>query len=193
MSGKAAPLPNDAVFRQGEPSIDHTIPNDFPHASTSTPPPYSGPSGLPAQQQTLSTVTVPRLPKLNYSLYCPPHFKPSAGGTITTNKPEPNVYPVVLNSLIQTQATVPPKPQIHVRGVTRGGKVDFDIKLNMMWLLVSENSGVGRSEGWNYLKVVDDGEVAWRGELKESTEPKISDGIEEWVKRYCQDSSAIKQ
>jgi hypothetical protein len=173
--------------------MGHAILNDFPHASASSPPPYSGPSS-PPPQQPLFAVTVPGLPKFNYSLYQPPDYKISADETtITTNKPEPNLYPAVLNSLIQSQATVPPKPQIHVRGVTRGGRVDFDIKLNMMWLLVSENNGKERSEGWNYLKVVDDGELAWRGESKESREPRTSGGTEEWVRKYCQDTSAVKQ
>jgi hypothetical protein len=193
MSSKGAPLSNEAAFSPGELSVDHIIPNNSPVDPTSTPPPYSGPSSL-ASRQPPPLVVVPGLPKLNYSLYHPPNFKLSADETtITTNRPEPNTYSVVLNSLIQSQATIPPKPQIHVRGITGVGSIDFDIKLNMMWLLVGENNGIGRSEGWNYLKIVDDGEIAWRGKSEESTEPRVSGGVEEWARKYCQDKSTIKQ
>jgi hypothetical protein len=93
-------------------------------------------------------------------------------------------------SIIQSQSTLPPKAQIHVRGVGSSATQDFHIRLNMMPFLIGDKDPAQR---WNYIKVVDDGEMAWRGETKMTTEPKLEGGIDEWVRRYCSDSSAIKE
>jgi hypothetical protein len=71
-----------------------------------------------------------------------------------------------------------------------GATPDFHIKLNMMPLIVGDKDPQKR---WNYLKVVDDGEMAWRGDIKMTTKPNLNGGIDEWVRRYCADNSAIKQ
>jgi hypothetical protein len=91
---------------------------------------------------------------------------------------------------MQSQATIPPKAQICVKGSRQGGYVDFDLKLNMMSLLVGHSD---HTERWSYLKVVEDGEVAYRGDWKESKEPRLPGGIDAWVRRYCEDKAAIKQ
>jgi hypothetical protein len=93
-------------------------------------------------------------------------------------------------SIIQAQSALPPKVQIYVRGMGSGATPDFHIKLNMMPFIIGDKDPQKR---WNYLKVVDDGEMAWRGETKMTGEPKLNGGIDEWVRRYCADTSAIKQ
>lgn len=62
----------------------------------------------------------------------------------------------------------------------------------MMSLFVGSNDA---SERWNYIKVVEDGELAYRGGFNESREPLVdpNGGVGEWIRRYCADSSAIKQ
>jgi hypothetical protein len=163
------------------------VQDDYQHITT--PPPYSGPSAPSAS--TSAPRLFPGLPNLNYALYSPATFKLSADETtITSSKPELSTYPGTLNSLIQYQATIPPKAHICVKGSRPSGHVDFDLKLNMMALLVGHSD---QRERWSYLKVVEDSEVAFRGGSKESTTPRPPGGIDAWVRRFCEDKAAIKQ
>jgi hypothetical protein len=160
------------------------------HQHISQPPPYSGPSNPPVPTPSAPRL-FPGLPNLNYALYSPASFKLSADETtISSYKPELSTYPAALNSLIQYQATIPPKAQICVKGSTSSGHVDFDLKLNMMSLLVGHSD---QRERWSYLKVVEDSEQAHRGGLKESVQPRLPGGIDAWLKRFCEDKAAIKQ
>ena len=68
--------------------------------------------------------------------------------------------------------------------------IDFDIKLNLMNLIVPDEDRKGRM---NYVKVIGPGEMGFRGEGRETTVPAVTGGLEEWARRYCEDSSAIKQ
>jgi hypothetical protein len=190
MTGKGASEPSQAVYRPSEAGPSHSIQDGNDHTQMTTPPPYSGPSSH-SIAQAVKPVSYPALPKLNYALYSPPNYKLSSDRTtLTTYKPEPNVYPAVLMSIIQAQAALPPMVYIHVKGIGSGATPDFHLKLNMMPLFIGAKEPQQR---WNYLKVVDNGEMAWRGETKKTTEPHLSGGIDEWVKRYCSDNSAIKQ
>lgn len=170
----------------------YALPNEVQddYQSVTTPPPYSGPSRNPLPTPSAPWL-FPGLPNLNYALYSPASFKLSADETtIISYKPELSTYPAALNSLIQYQATIPPKAQICVKGTRSSGHIDFDLKLNMMPLLVGPGD---QRERWSYLKVVDDSEVAYRGGLKESTEPRLPGGIDGWVRQFCQDKAAVKQ
>jgi hypothetical protein len=191
MSGKGTSEPNHTAYHPA-----NEVQDGYQHIST--PPPYSSPSApsvlnssTPSALNSSAPRLFPGLPNLNFTLYSPASFKLSADETtITSRKPELSTYPATLNSLIQYQATIPPKPQICVKGSRIGGYVDFDLKLNMMSLLVGYSD---HTERWSYLKVVEDGEVAYRGDWKESKEPKLSGGIDAWVRRFCEDKAAIKQ
>ena len=44
----------------------------------------------------------------------------------------------------------------------------------------------------NYVKVLGNGEMGFRGEGKETTVPAKA-GLEEWVRAYCADMASIKQ
>jgi hypothetical protein len=183
MSGKGTSEPNHTVYHP-----INEVQDGYQHIST--PPPYSS-SSAPSVLNSSPPRLFPGLPSLDYALYSPASFKLSADETtITSRKPELSTYPAALNSLIKSQATIPPKAQICVKGSRPHGHVDFDLKLNMMSLLVGPSD---RTERWSYLKVVEDGEVAYRGDWKESKEPRLSGGIEAWVRRFCEDKSAIKQ
>lgn len=189
MSSKGISEPSQAVHRPTGAEPGQRIQDDDDHQHINTPPPYSGPSSPPTARPP-ARPSYPGLPLLNYSLYSPPHFKLSSDETtVTTYKPEPNIYPAVLSSLLQSQASVPPKAQIHIKG-TSAGRMDFHIKLNMMSLLVGDNAP---KERWNYLKVIDNGELGWRGDIKMTSEPNINGGLDEWARRYCADNSSIKQ
>jgi hypothetical protein len=160
----------------------------------STPPPYSGPSS--GSQGNLPRVPVPKgpqkypgLPQLDYRLYSPPLFEPSADFTaIKTSAPYLSVNATALVSLVRAQSTVPPKPQIHITG-QRGRKVDFAIKLNLMSLLVPEDP----RKRMDYIRCVGHGELALRGGLKPSVEPEVGDGgLEEWARRFVEDQATVK-
>lgn len=69
------------------------------------------------------------------------------------------------------------------------GKV-FDIKLNIMTLIAPPASDK-KGEGMNYLKVIGDGEMGWRGGTKEAVLPSKGT-LEEWCRVFCEDGSAIK-
>ena len=60
----------------------------------------------------------------------------------------------------------------------------------MMNLIVPEEERKGRM---NYVKVIGNGELGFRGEGKESTVPTRIGGLEEWARVYCEDQSSIKQ
>ncbi|KAK5998158.1 hypothetical protein PT974_00530 [Cladobotryum mycophilum] len=161
------------------------------------PPPYSSPSlaELDSETNTSATTThkefpcYPGLPRLDYRLYSPPLFKLSSDSTILLSKAEhlsTNVSALV--SLIRAQASVPPKPQIRIHG-TRGRKVDFDIHLNLMSLLVPDDQRLRL----NYTRCVGNGEFAFRGGAKSDVLPEVGEGgVEEWCRRFVQDTANVK-
>jgi hypothetical protein len=83
---------------------------------------------------------------------------------------------------------VPPKPHIHLVGA-RGRKVDFDVKLNLMSLLVPDNP----KQRMDYIRCVGDGETAFRGGTKPDVIPDVGDGgLEEWCRRFVDDTASVK-
>jgi hypothetical protein len=154
-----------------------------------TPPPYSGPaSPRPISQAPQNQVSYPGLPKLDYRLYLPPSFKLSEDQkTITSYDVVLNTQRTALLTLIQKLAYIPPKPQVRITG-TSGGDVDFDIKLNIMNLIIPE----GEKQRMNYIKTIPDGEIGHRGKTKQTAGPCL-EGLEQWVRNYCEDDASIKQ
>ncbi|TWU75589.1 hypothetical protein ED733_006579 [Metarhizium rileyi] len=161
-----------------------------------TPPPYSGPSIEGRFDESTATEplkVVPRypgLPKLDYNLYSPPLFKLSSDSITLSSKADfLSSNAAALVSLIHAQSTIPPKPQIHVRG-SRGRRVDFDIKLNLMTLLVPDDERLRM----DYIRCVGEGEVAHRGGARPDVLPEVGegDGLEEWCQRFVQDAAAVK-
>jgi hypothetical protein len=75
-------------------------------------------------------------------------------------------------------------------GKSSDGTIDFDVKLNLMNLIVPDEDRKGRM---NYVKVIGPGEMGFRGEVKETTAPAVTGGLEEWARKFCEDSSSIKQ
>jgi hypothetical protein len=133
----------------------------------------------------------PGLPRLNYSHYSPQGFSLSTDkSTLTSYEPRLSTYPTALISIIQSLAALPPKPIVQIMGKSSDGQVDFDIKINMMNLIVPEEERKGRM---NYVKIIGNGELGYRGEGKESTVPTRIGGLEEWARVYCEDQSSIKQ
>ncbi|KAM0354115.1 hypothetical protein ACHAPU_001150 [Fusarium lateritium] len=162
------------------------------------PPPYSGPSvtleagpasGPDAETTRKGPTRYPGLPRLDYRLYSPPLFKLSNDSKTLSSRAEYlSVKPSALAALIRSQASVPPKPLIHLRG-SRGRKVDFDIKLNLMSLLVPDDE----NQRLDYIRCVGDGESAYRGGLKPDVVPQVGDGgLDEWCRCFINDPAYIK-
>ncbi|KAH7327858.1 hypothetical protein B0I35DRAFT_415913 [Stachybotrys elegans] len=167
-------------------------------APAATPPPYSGPI-LPHatgedrrqgdSQSGSVTARVMGLPRLDYNLYSPPLFKLSADAETLSSKAEHLCSnAAALASLIRAQSSIPPKPQLRVRGTT-AGRVDFDIKLNLMSLLVPEDE----RQRIDYMRCVGEGEMAFRGGVKPDAVPEMGDaGLEAWCSRFVNDKAALK-
>ncbi|KAH6631698.1 hypothetical protein F5144DRAFT_229372 [Chaetomium tenue] len=169
-----------------------------------TPPPYSGPS-TPAQEpapapesQTGGPKPPPRypgLPALDYRLYNPPLFELSSDTTtIKSTTAHLSTSADALVALIRQQATVPPKPQIHITGrrgsTPNSGRADFSIKLNLLPLLVPEDP----RQRMDYLRCVGAGEVAFRGGTKPSDQPEVDgDGsLDAWAAKFVADTASVK-
>ncbi|KAI0486161.1 hypothetical protein F4859DRAFT_357679 [Xylaria cf. heliscus] len=179
------------------------LPGDAPESSTASesaharhqPPPYSGPSSgaTDSRRQTASKgpQSYPGLPILDYRQYLPPMFELSADSTAITCKAtylSENVK--ALSNLLRTLATVPPKPQILIHG-SRGRKVDFSLRLNLMSLLVPNDP----RDRMDYLRCVTRGEMAYRGGNEPSLKPELrpgEDGLEAWCARFIDDQSSVK-
>ncbi|KAH8686016.1 hypothetical protein BGZ60DRAFT_365784 [Tricladium varicosporioides] len=184
------PNPEDeAGPSNSHPSRSHS---DLYHDDRSTtPPPYSGPT---TPSMTIpdpappAEIAVPGIPKLDYRLYSPQSFTLTQDQVlITSNDPRISNHPDNLVALIQQLATVPPKPQIRIIGKTSDSNIDFDVKLNVMNLIVPDEKKLRM----NYVTTIGAGELGFRGETKETRTPTIQ-GLEEWAKLYCEDKSSIK-
>lgn len=72
-----------------------------------------------------------------------------------------------------------------------GAQRDFDIKINMLPLFMNQNNQIGQNS-WNYVKLVQESELAYRGKNDPSTSPIVKGGLEEWAKRFCKETSSVK-
>lgn len=185
-------------------SVVTTAPQQDNHSAGNTPqpPPYE-----PASISQLATATAtqqttqpcqkpsryPGLPALDFQLYSPPLFELSSDcTTLRSFAPYLSSTPAALVSFILAQATVPPKPQIHITG-RRNGRPDFALKLNLMHILVPE-AGAHPSRRMDYLRIVAPGEPALRGGTRPSLEPDLGAqaGLEAWAERFVEDPAPVK-
>lgn len=202
MSGNSQPIPRKGL---SEPSYAVNRPSDAAPSSSqspviddddrpNTPPPYSGPTTA-AMSQPQPIQSQPHfygLPRLDYKLYTPATFTLSSDSTtITSYEPRFSTYPTALVSLIKSLATVPPKPQIRIVGKSGGGtgEIDFDVKINLMNLIVTDDI----KSRMNYVKIIGPGDVGFRGDNSQTTTPTITGGLEEWARLFCEDTGSIKQ
>ncbi|KAJ3563552.1 hypothetical protein NPX13_g8157 [Xylaria arbuscula] len=159
------------------------------------PPPYSGPSSSATDSRrptaTKGPQRYPGLPLLDYRQYSPEMFELSADSTTITSKATYlSENAKALSSLVRTLATVPPKPQIHIRG-SRGRRVDFHVRLNLMSLLVPDDP----RHRMDYLRCVAKDEMAYRGGNEPSLKPELGageEGLEAWCERFVRDPSSVK-
>ena len=194
--GKGISEPSYGVHRPSEagpstpsPRIEDGDDSDRPN----TPPPYSGPTtpSMTAPTNGQLQTTFPGLPRLDYQLYSPQSFTLSSDQTtITSYQPRYSTYPISLVSIIQRLATVPPKPQIRIVGKSHDVRIDFDVRLNLMNMIIPEED---MKERMNYLRVIGPGEIGFRGEIKETLLPTVSGGLEGWARKFCEDPNSIKQ
>lgn len=182
---------------------DRNTNNIFDQTFTSEPPPYSSPvsnTAIPRRPiratsspgTSSSTSTSATFPLIDFSKYTIPDSSLSKdGSTISTYHPAFSTNPANLVRFIQEQAALPPLPYIHTLGDDNGLQRDFDIKINMLPMFLNQTTGSNQHR-WNYVKLVADGESAYRGRSTTSLSPTVKDGLDEWAKRFCKESSAVK-
>ena len=195
-------LARDAVTLGGsEPEADdgslYQEINSLQH--TTALPPYSGPStcSIATPQTDGEREGAARqhgqfagIPRLDYKLYSPPLFQLSKDCiTLESNAPYLSANVTALVNTMRQLASVPPKPQVQVMG-SRGRRLDFNLKLNLMPLLVPEDA----SMRMDYLRCVYPGELALRGGSKPSSTPDLGsdEGLEGWARRFVEDPARFK-
>lgn len=176
------------------------FPEAQPHLSL---PPYPGllvvypeqQEQRPEQQQPPhQPQEYPGLPRLDYRLYSPPLFELSSDcTTIKSTAPYLSSTVEALTALVRAQATVPPKPQVHITG-KRGSKIDFAVKLNLLPLLVPEGGAAGEGKPKSYIRCIGSGEAGLRGGSKPELLPDLGDhaGLEVWARRFINDPNHVK-
>lgn len=184
--------PNDACLGAG------AFPEAQPNPSL---PPYPGVLVVYSQQQEQrpeqhppQPQEYPGLPRLDYRLYSPPLFELSSDcTTIKSTAPYLSSTVEALTALVRAQATVPPKPQVHITG-KRGSKIDFAVKLNLLPLLVPEGGAAGEGKPRSYIRCVGSGETALRGGTRPELLPDLGDhaGLEVWARRFINDPNHVK-
>lgn len=152
-------------------------------------PAYSGPSVTPIPSRP-TVPSIPGLPNIDFSRYQLSESSFSDDQTtITTTYAVLSSNPNALKKFLHEQAAVPPKPQIRIFGSHGDAdrKTDFDLLLNMMPYIIRPEA-----DAWHYLKVVNDTQKVFRGGSTETTQRTTQSGMDEWIQRYCEDSSANK-
>ncbi|TVY13667.1 hypothetical protein LARI1_G008530 [Lachnellula arida] len=176
--------PSTSIFNQ-EPHDDNDRSNTPPPYSGPTTPSMSAPRAPPPQN-----ITYPGLPHLDYRLYAPSTFLLSADKSeIKSYETRLSTYPNALVSLIQSVATIPPKPHIRIVGKSSDGSIDFDVTMNAMNLIVPDADRKGKM---NYVRIIGPGEAGFRGDTKETLAPDLGN-LDNWARSYCADTSSIKQ
>lgn len=181
--------------------------NIFDQTITSEePPPYSSSSlvfdnsgGRPVPNTVSSTTSTTAIkmfspassvfPLINFHKYIIPQAQLSRdGSTISVYHPSLSTHAETLVNFIKEQASLPPLPYIHVQGKDHGTlEKNFDLKINMLPMFLSQGQN-----GWNYVKLVAEGEMAYRGRNTVSISPNVNGGLEEWATRFCKESSSTK-
>jgi hypothetical protein len=188
-----------AELAAGTPIVSNAIlpwgPDDITGGRQHRPAVAELPSELPSDAQrsdSLSEVPSTRgslpagVPRIDYKQYAPPLFELSADSTtLTTQSAQLTDDAEALAACLRAQASVPPKPYVQVTG-KRHNKVDFDIRLNLMPLLVPDDD----RQRTNYVRCVASGETAHRGGQKEDVLPDVGDGgLEGWCRLFADDKT----
>lgn len=172
--------------------------NIFDQTYTSEPPPYSSIAAVDAPTTAASAplsssapasrAATSSFPQLDFSRYTIPEATISRdGSTVATYHPAFTSNPSALVRFVQEQAGLPPLPYIHIVGEGNGIR-EFDIKINMLPLFLGSN----QNTQWNYMKLVAETDVAYRGKNDLSLFPAVNGGLEEWAKRFCKENSSLK-
>jgi hypothetical protein len=113
------------------------------------------------------------------------------GKTVTVTNANLYSDPIALVQFINTQAALPPRPEIRITGIHNvygENKIDFDVRVNVMHYLMSKPTDAPL----NYIKMVEPKELAFRGDATKSTLPHADGGLIEWARIFCRDPSPNK-
>lgn len=132
------------------------------------------------------------MPEVDISQYLPPGAVTSKDGcTVTIQNTNLCSDPDALVRFINTQAALPPRPEIRITGTHNSygeNKTDFDIRVNVMRYLVRNPTDAPL----NYIKMVEPKELAFRGDSSKGMLPHADGGLNEWAGMFCRDASTEK-
>ena len=173
-----------------------------PHAEQEVPPEDN--DGLPGYSEVLQQpradsgagnhpfAATPGMPEVDITQYLLPGAVASKdGSTITVNNGNLCSDPNALVHFVNTQAALPPRPEIRITGVHNSygeTKTDFDIRVNVMRYLIRKPT----DGPLNFIKMVEPKELAFRGDAAKSTLPHANGGLNEWAQMFCRDPSPDK-
>lgn len=162
------------------------------HNDGDLPPSYTGPILAPCRTVTTSlSGPLAHVIPVDFSLYRIPGASISKDRTtITVTDPIHTSNALTLLNLIQSHSKLPPHPQIRITG--EDFSQPFDIRISMMRYIVRQPDSTG-SSNWNYIKVISDGELAWRGEKEQSRSPRAPAGLKSWIHMFVEDDIKSKK
>jgi hypothetical protein len=144
-------------------------------------------TGSPTSTWSQQLHTTPGLPNIDILAYLPSNATLSADHkTITVRDKQLVTVPAALTSFIMAQASLPPRPILHIKG-SEFGYTRFDLKIDMMRYFVRN----GNEPAMNYVKLVEKNETAFRGESNVSVEPHC-DTLIEWAHKFVESSARNK-
>jgi len=157
---------------------------------------------LPASTPTAPTApdiyrqimtSTPGIPAVDISSYIPSVTATLSRDetTVTLQDLKLSTDPEALVQFVRAQAALPPRPTVRITGYNsdRGSdrRPDFDIRINLMHYLVRP-----RENPWNYVKLVEADEMAFRGESGKTITPHPAGGLQEWARLFCKSKSPNK-
>ena len=157
------------------------------NAAQEEPPAYTaGPST--GSHQSVPHSAIAGYPSIDYSRYLPPYSEISKDRTtVTVTLPSSSFNADTIIKMIRIEAALPPMPLVCIRGMSGDFKVD--VKLNVLPLIWRSRS-VG---AWNYLRLVADGEIEYRGGEAPSVSPSVRGDLSVWVRKFCHDPSVQRR
>jgi hypothetical protein len=156
------------------------------------PPAYSMPiaSTAPPTPSPRAFKLIPGLPNLNFAAYAPATSSVSNDNTtVTFVDAQLCKSPQALAKFLTDQISIPPIPEIRIRGSHKGWsneELDFDLRLNMLRYFVPPEG----TNGLSYTRLVSQGSSKSPVQAG-PTAPTSS--VEQWAKVFCQEGGSEKR
>lgn len=193
-SDKAALVQLDQVQHQQQDYVVNDEESDLPPAYSAhslSPASSSASTSATARSQTFGH-TIPGLPPLNFTHYSPLSSKVSSDhSTITIVDANLCKSPQALAKFLQEQISIPPLPEIRIKGVHKEWskeQCDFDIRLNLLrYFLPREGDPF-----YTYTNLVSSGSGKAKLKISSADNAGGITGVEQWAQAFCADPATDK-